>query len=346
MEERNVFPVGVSAEEMKALYFNATQLRESNYYLWQLNVRGERYYCVENEPGKTLFFPSVTTILRKVMPENKFLTEWKLSLGKEESAAYTMERANYGTFIHGQLARLMISRKYNLDEVREELCKYVEREKLPVGFVDAHEEEAKADIKAFATWMWEYDVIPYAIEISLYSPTMGIAGMIDLVCNMRECPRSDESKAIEKAKGDSAKLAMIEEKFSARLNAIVDFKSGKKGFYDEYAIQLELYRRMWNENYPDTPIDRIFNVAPKDWMRTVNKKPSFSFEEQTKNPVLRKVDALLNLFFLEEPEEKKVTIVSGMIDLDNPEGNVEIYSLAELVALRKKEDEEPLFAEE
>lgn len=313
--------MGVTTEEMRAMFFNATILREPSYSLRQLNSRGKRYYYtfLDDEP---VFFPSVTTILKNVMPENKFLTEWKLSLGKEEAIAYTMERARYGSFVHGQIAELMIARKYNLDLVRERLAKYVEREQLPLGFVDAHEEEAKADIKAFSKWMKDYDVQPLAVEVALYSPMYGYAGMIDCVCSMRKFYKEDKKNS----------------KNEERINAIVDFKSGKKGFYDDYAIQLELYRMMWNENFPDTIIERIFNIAPKDWLRTVKKVPSYNFEEQTENPVLRKIPHLLALNQLEEEEMKKITIVSGEIDLDSDDdNNVQILSLADLVKSHKKE---------
>lgn len=312
--------LGVTTEEMRAMFFNATILREPSYCLRQLNSRGKRYYYtfLDDEP---VFFPSVTTILRNVMPENRFLTEWKLSLGKEESLAYTMERARYGSFVHGQIAELMISRRYDLDCVRERLARFVEREQLPLGFVDAHEEEAKADIKAFSKWMRDYDVQPLAVEVALYSPTHGYAGMLDCVCSLRKYAKDDKKNGSN----------------TERINTIVDFKSGKKGFYDDYAIQLELYRIMWNENFPDTPIERIFNIAPKDWLKTVKKQPSYSFEEQTENPVLRKIPHLLALNALEEEEMKKITIVHGKIDLDSEEdNNVEILSLAELIKSHQK----------
>lgn len=341
MEKQVELAVGTTAEEMRALYFNATALREPNYKLWQLNTRGKRYYYTLDENGDPIFYPSVTTILRNVMPENKFLTEWKLGKGKDEAEAYTMERAAYGTFVHGQLAQLMIARKYNLDEVRDALSKYVEREKLPLGFVEAHEEEAKADIKAFAKWMKDYDVKPYAVEVSLYSPSYGYAGMIDLVCNMRSTSIEDERKALEKAGDDEKKIAKVREKFSTRIDAIVDFKSGKNGFYEEYKIQLELYRMMWNETFPDAQIHNIFNLAPKDWTKTVNKKPSYSFEEQTDSPELKKIPALLELFSFMENEERKVCVISGMIDLDSDEDdNVRVYTLSELVKERAEAREE------
>lgn len=323
--------LGTTTEQMQALYFASAQLHEPTYRLWQLNSKGERFYYTLDAEGNPIFFPSVTTILHAVMPENKFLTEWKLSLGKDEALAYTMERANYGTFVHSQLASLMILRRYNLDSLRESMGKFVERENLPEGFIDAHEDEARADIIAFAKWMKDYDVRPYAVEVSLYS-SRGYAGMIDLVCNMREFSLEDEQKAREKADGDEKKLAKIEEKFSSRIDAIVDFKSGKKAFYDEYVLQLALYKEMWNENFPDKTITRIFNVSPKDWTKTAKKAPSYNFEEQTDKPIIEQLPCLLELYKMRHTDEKKVVVMSGEIDLDKDLGtNVSVYSLSELV---------------
>lgn len=349
--------MGTTIEEMKAQYFDSQALHEPNYRLYQLNSRGKRYYYMFDENGNPIFYPSVTTILKNVMPENVQLTEWKLSLGKEQSLAYSLERASYGTFIHGQLAELMISRTYPLDEIHERLSKYAERENLPIAFVEDHEEEAKADIVAFAKWMRDYDVRPYAVEVSIYSPTLKIAGMIDLVCNMREKPISEEQKALEKlqekldkAEGDEKKVKVIMEAidavkgdFSKRIDAIVDFKSGKKGFYDGYAIQLELYRQMWNENYLEHPIYHIFNIAPKEWTKTVKKVPSYSSEEQTENKVLLRVPYLLELYKLMDAETRNITVISGNLTLDNEDdmANVRIYSLEELVKTRSNSEGEP-----
>lgn len=329
--EPQVVQPGMTIEEMKALYFDHHALHEPRYRLWQFNSAGRRYYYTFEQGGEAIFFPSVTTILRNVMPENRFLTEWKVSLGKEAAEAYTQERADYGSFIHGQLATLAALRSYNLDGVRDALVDYTQRNKIAAGFVDAHEEEAKADIIAFARWMWEYDVQPYAIEVSLFS-SVGYAGMIDLVANLRTIARSDEAAALAKAGADDVKVAKIRAKAAERIDAICDFKTGKKGFYDEHAVQLEMYRRMWNENFPDKPIDRIFNVAPKDWRKTAKKAVSFSFEEQTDNPVLRRVDLFIELFKLMDEDDRTIVQMQGTISLDNPSADtVRLFKLPELV---------------
>ena len=153
----------ITAEQMSAVFFDSQALREPNYRLCQLNARGQRYYYVMNEDGTELY-PSVTTILKKVMPENTILTNWKLDLGREASEAYTMERARFGTFVHGLLQELMITRKFDLSSVREKLGKYIEREHLPISFME-HEEEVKYNLLSFAKWMRDYDVRPLAVEI-------------------------------------------------------------------------------------------------------------------------------------------------------------------------------------
>lgn len=351
---------GMSAEQMMPVYFDKTALREPSIRLYQLNTRGMRYYYYFDSEGKALFMPSVTTILRKVMPENVFLTDWKLGLGKDKAEAYTAERAAYGTFMHACIERLIINRSYNLDEMKGELAKYIEREQLPSDFIN-YAESLKRDILSFAQFMWDYDIRPYAMEIALFSEK-GYAGMIDLVSDIRKYPRSEEKKAREKLAEDAAKakdddkklaklgekLAEIEAKYSQRENAIIDFKSGRKGFYEEHEIQLGLYAGMWKEWFPEVDIHSLYNWSPRDW----RKAPTYNFKDQTESKAFKKIPYLLDLFALEDAEEKEVTIVGGSIDLantDNPtSGCISVIPLAELVKIKETEpeDDKPLFEEE
>lgn len=299
----------ITAEQMSAVFFDQNALREPSYKLCQLNARGQRFYYIANEEGVELY-PSVTTILRKVMPENTFLTSWRLDLGREASDAYTMDRARFGSFVHGQLQSLLITHTYNLDSLKENLAKYAERESLPISFVEEHLEEAKCDMLSFAKWMKEYDVRPLAVEIALYHPILKYAGMLDCVCSMRRDKKGDE-----------------------RVVAITDFKTTTKDFRDEHAIQLGLYRDMWNIAFPDCPITEIGNVSPKAWWNTAKKAVSYNFEWQTENEVLRQIPYLIELYKLLPSETKKVAICSGVINLDDDiDNNVSVLTMEELVA--------------
>lgn len=335
----------ITTEQMHAVFFDANALHEPNYRLCQLNARGRRYYyLLGDKEGK--LFPSVTTILKQVMPENRFLTEWKMALGKEESEAYTMDRARFGTFVHGQLQELLITRKYDLDSLRDNLARYVEREKLPISFME-HEDEAKCAMLSFALWMQEYDVRPVAVEISLYHPEYNFAGMLDCVCDMRKFPISDEKAAIAKAEGDEKKLAKIEEKYSKRVHAIIDFKSTTKDFRDEHIVQLGLYRMMWDSTFTDFPIDEIGNVSPKAWWNTAGKKVSFQFDWQTDQEILAQIPYLLGIYQTLPKEEKKIVIPTGLIDLSGDISScAKVCALEDLVAEQESDPFEKLCQDE
>lgn len=116
-----------------------------------------------------------------------------------------------------------------------------------------------------------------------------------------------------------------------RINAIVDFKSGRKGFYEEMEIQLYMYKMMWEENFPDMPITRIYNFSPKDW----RKKPTYKLKDQTNSPNADKIPYLLGLAAVEDAKrDNTFTAVFGEISLDNePDltNNIASLTLAELV---------------
>ena len=339
----------ITTEQLSAVFFDSQALREPNYRLCQLNARGQRYYYSMNESGTELY-PSVTTILKKVMPENTILTNWKIDLGKDASESYTMDRARFGTFVHGLLQELVITRKFDLSTVREKLGKYIEREHLPMSFME-HEDEVKYDLLSFAKWMKDYDVRPLAVEICLYHPELKFAGMLDLVCKMRTFSVEEEEKAIEKAQAAAKKakdkknvndeIAAIRRMGEKRITAIVDFKTTTKAFHDSHAIQLGLYKMMWDATFPDVPIDAIANISPKEWWNTAKKQVSYQFEWQTDNEVLKQIPYLLELYKLLPTETKKVPLCEGIIDLnDDIDSNVTVLTLEELIDKSKEKMQE------
>ena len=297
---------GMTVEEMKAMFFDGA-LIEPPYKVWQLNSKGHRYYYKFDDNGNPEFYPSVTTILSQTMPQSPFLIKWIADKGIDEAERYKAERAAYGTFMHAQFEELIINRFYDLDGLKAKLKDYIDNNKLPADFI-YYADDFKKDILAFAQFVLDYDVKPLAVEIALVHPVHNYAGMIDLPCTMLTKPGSKEY-----------------------INAIVDFKSGRKGFYEEAEIQLHLYAMMWNENFPDIPIDRVFNFSPKDW----RKKPTYNLKDQTDSPNAKKIPYLLELAAIEdEKRDNTFTAVSGEISLDNePDltNNIVSLTLAELV---------------
>lgn len=320
-QEKIEIAPGMTTEEIRAVYFNRDALREPAYRIYQLNSEGHRYYYRFNEAGEPEFYPSVTTLLKQVMPTSPFLINWMLENGKEGATEKRDLAAAYGTFMHIQFETLIINRKYDFERVPGLILAYLEQENLPEKCFLEWLPKIKKDVLAFAQFVRDYNVKPLAIEIGLVHPDNHYAGCIDLPCVMTD-PKSGNT-----------------------FTAIVDFKSGRKGFWEEHELQLHLYRPLWNVNFPDYPVERLFNFSPKDW-RT---KPTYNLKDQTDSPNAAKLPYLLALASIEdEKRDNTMTIVRGVVDLDNGAlmDNVLTLSLSELIKSKQDAPEEaPKMAE-
>lgn len=314
-QAREIAP-GMTVEEIKALYFNADALREPPYRVFQLNSAGYRYYYRFDESGTPEFYPSVTTLLKQVMPTSPALLDWMIANGRDGSIEKRDLAAAYGTFMHIQFETLIINRHYDFDAVPVALLDYMEQENLPEKVFSEWLPKIRKDVLAFAQFVRDYNVKPLAVEIGLVHPEYRYAGCIDLPCIMTD-PKTWKD-----------------------FLAIVDFKSGRKGFYEEHELQLHLYREMWNANYPGVRIERVFNFSPKDW-RT---KPTYNLKEQTDSANAKKLPYLLALATIEdEKRDNTLTIVRGVLDLDKGKitDNILTLSLAELIKTKTAEKDTP-----
>ncbi len=305
---------GLTAEEIKALFFDADALREPVRRLYQLNGNGRRYYYCFNEQGEPEFYPSVTTLLRETMPTSPFLIEWIVKNGKEAADMKRDLAAAYGTLMHAEFERLIISRQYDFDAVPDIVREYMERENLPEVFFNDSVNKLRKDVLAFAQFIKDYNVKPLAVEIGLLHPVYHYAGCVDMPC------------------------VMVDPKTGEYFRAIVDFKSGRKGFFEEHEIQLHLYAMMWNANFPELPIERVFNFSPRDW----RKSPSYNLKEQTNSPNAAKIPAILEIAGIEDRKrDSTFTIVNGVLSLDDnePMRNVLSLSLSELVKKKAEKHE-------
>lgn len=312
---KEVFP-GMTVEEIRAVYFNADALKEPPYRVFQLNSDGYRYYYRFNADGTPEFYPSVTTLLKQVMPTPPALLDWMVANGKEGSTEKRDIAAAYGTFMHGQFETLIINRRYDFDNVPATLLAYMEREHIPESLFSQWLVKVRKDVLAFAQFVKDYNVKPLAVEIGLVHPKLRYAGCLDLPC------------------------VMTDPKTAKTFTAIVDFKSGRKGFFEEHELQLHLYREMWNVNFEDKPIERVFNFSPKDW-RT---KPTYNLKDQTDSVNAKKLPYLLALAAIEdEKRDNTLTIVRGVLDLDNGKiaDNLLTLSLAELIRTKADAKEAP-----
>lgn len=327
---------GMTVEEIKAEFFNEDALQEQPEPVYRLDSSGHRYYYTFDENGEPRFYVSVTTLIKQTLPTSPQLIKWIADMGYEESQRYAAERAAYGTFMHAQIAELLITRSYNLNGLKERLKMYIESEQLPGDFIN-YADDFKKDLLAFAQFMKDTDLQPLAIELVLTNPQDGYAGAIDLCAGI-----TIEEKGFfgETYKTGANAGQPKESKRKRRIRAIIDFKSGRKGFFPEHEVQLLAYKTMWNMHFAKYPVEKVYNWSPKDWKGTT---PTYNFKDQTDSKNALKLPYLVELARIED-EKRDNTIVScaGIIDLDKPdfEGNITELSLAEVVKKRKQKTEE------
>jgi hypothetical protein len=85
-----------------------------------------------------------------------------------------------------------------------------------------------------------------------------------------------------------------------KINAIVDFKSGRHGFFPQHEAQLKMYERMWNENFPTVPVTHVFNWSPDNWETT----PAYKFKNQSASREGVKIDDYVKFFNIDKDSEK------------------------------------------
>ena len=321
--------------EIKAMYFDDTALMLSPYPLYRYHYKGDRFYYYTNpadrEDGKVdaqdplpvHFAVGVTTLTRKTLPQPEQLVKWIADMGYDAAIAYRDTRAKYGSLLHTILATLLIKRVCDLDTFAEVVANYCKANSITVN-EGAWVDDLKQDALAFAAWTLEYNVRPLAIELSLVSPRLRVAGTLDLLCEMDYTEKGYFGEVY--ASGANKGQPKESKKTSRRL-AIIDFKSGRNSHASTHnAAQLRLLEMLLKDNYPqyaDTSL-LLYNWHPKDW-RT---KPNYTLNDQTHSFTITAAMAIISLYseLYPDVEEKKTLEMFGVINLDAPEDERHNYS--------------------
>lgn len=209
------------------------------------------------------FYISATSFCASVLPENKYLTKWKQDLGEFEANRRAKEAADYGTLMH-LLAEDFLNNEelssYEFEISIEDFCVSKGRKDL----INTWKPRLRKDLIAFAQFCWDKKVVPINIEKWAKRDLTdfgGIAGTIDLECELifNRKPR----------------------------RAIVDLKSGRKGFYPASELQLALYKKTLGN--PDL---MLFNWSPCDWRKDV---PTYNLKNQTDTPMMAKLENYIEI---------------------------------------------------
>lgn len=250
-----------------------------------------RFYVTFDPEGRPSLLTTGTTIISDGYSDPfkaRILSDWRTSmiLKGQNPDLYTQYRADYGTIMHVLFGHLLQGKAIPMYEMggQDSLEQYIRELDLSISetslqYVFKHfRKELKKDILSFLQWIKDYKVRPLAIELMGCYPRYKVGSAIDLVCTLEdrvegywgEVYKTDGHRGQGYKKGDPKKSWK-----TIRVLAIVDFKSGKKGFYNSHILQLYLYRRILEEQF-GVVVDATYNFAPSDW-RT---KPAYKFVRQ------------------------------------------------------------------
>jgi hypothetical protein len=285
-------------EKIQQTFLDDVFIIPQNETVYRMDQYGDRYYFKIGIDGKPIVKASTTTIIKKYSPMSPFLLQWWCDQGYENAKAAMKESSMYGTFAHILWSKLLLRFNIDMSEagIKQQLNEYFtkENEEFKYNFKEWHK-KIKQDLIGFVQWVQDYKVKPIAIEMSIIGEKY--SGTVDLVCQMED-------------KGQ-------------QFTAIVDWKSGRNDFYDDYVIQLESYRQLWNEKFPERHADRIervFNYGCKDFRLPIGKSViPYRFKEQTDNPIRSRWDFYCTMFNNEHPVlniEKKTEIRETVINIE------------------------------
>lgn len=346
-------PVEEPKEEMEVEYDLET---EQQYYaaewikniptpvLYRMTVAGKRVYYEMDVDGYPIIYDGATNnIANGYCDTSGALEKWKneMRLKGKDPDEYANYRADLGTIMHYLFGLYLTG--VNIKLIPTWIRKVVKEAKLRIDkyrmeriLVD-NIDELIEDLISFAIFCKERHVKPVLIEKMLRSSRLKVASSVDAVVEMDSEPEMVEIEVETGefyktgAKKGQPKTEKKKIKRCRRIFAILDFKSNRKGnFYDEYAFQLELYRRMILENYGKIlEIEEIYNFAPGD---PTAKTSQYKLKRQTDNPILN----MATVVYLQGKykfEKTNYTVTSRIGSLDI-EGDFELNGLIRKESLR------------
>ena len=300
--------------------------------MFRFNQKDNRYYFNLID-GEVCFYPSVTNIIGKTTPMSYGLQSILGNLGMDGYRQFMNEKAQYGTMLHIIIANYLKSanqpenRNFDFETLNSNIEEYKLENNITFN-TDFWELNLKKDLLSLIQFVIDYKVKPIFIEgIGYYKEgDYKFAGALDLLCKMTikekgffgEVYKSGEKKGEPK---ESYK--------EFEVTAIVDFKSGKSGFFESHEIQLNMYKMIAESTF-NIKVDKCYNVAPKEWTST----PTYTIKDQTGSSAKAKIPYLLALYNIDFEDPKSVLLIDNKINGTNI-NNVCKYIPAKEYVLRK-----------
>lgn len=266
--------------------------------LWRTDKYSERYYFRRPEGKPPKGYLSVTSFVKKALPTSQALINFYKNNNNADEIRD--ERAEYGTVLHIVAVQTVTEGGGSFEDIRETFrgeamaTKGADPEKWAFDGV--------RDVLAFIVFVLDREVEILAAEYPVYSDKYGLGGCIDFVVRM---------------------------KFGKdKVNALLDIKSGRKGFWESHEAQLHSYKVIWNEDPVRRevfPVTHVFNWRPTEW----RDKPKYELKNQTESIFAETIEHRMELAKLEGWIDPPTTrqIIRGDFSLQTFDPNNHIFNL-------------------
>lgn len=303
----------------KQFDFLSPELERPKNFIRRFQQGNNRFYYTVSEEGEIKLYASATTLIRDGYAEDSTpLEKWRNGLRAEGKNAEheLMYLGTRGTIMHFLLGECSQGKEIPLTNLNGFITEFAPELTTIPFYKEVLAKDTKwlnKSVLAFLQFMKDYNVRPLAIELILASDEYGVASPIDMPCIM-----DIEEKGFfgEVYKSGANKGEPKETKQKRTVVAVVDFKSGN--FYDKHYLQLQLYKRIMKENYPELEVEALYNWSPKDW----SGSPTYNLREQSDG----KLDALCETIFEQgrikhEWKTPSVSLFTETISLDSYNGS-------------------------
>lgn len=306
--------MGMTVEIVETDWFDQDAIRLPNYKVGRVNFEKGRSYIKIEDDGQLAqpfrLYTSLTTSIAQSMPTPVALEDWKMQHGKKEADRLMKVAAHYGTMMHLEIGKFIKEGVYDLDLCEDVVQDYTSSENFWDNDCNAWGTKLKEDMLAFVQFYNDYEVEPLGLEYVLLSDKRGFGTPIDLVCYLTVT--EDGLDHDNPYKSGPRKGEPRDVKVRVKKRAIINFKSGRKGFYETHGIQMECEKLLWDENFPDTPVEIAMNWAPADW----RVAPAYKIREWQGTTSLEEIEAILKLAeirYSQRAGNKTYMSMSGMI---------------------------------
>lgn len=304
----------MTVEFVPTEWFDNTAIQLPNYKVGRVNFGKGRSYIKIEADGQLAqpfrLYTSLTTSIAQSMPTPQALEDWKMMHGKKEADRLMKVAAHYGTLMHLEIGKFIKEKAYDLDTCQQVVEDYLSDENFWDNDCVLWADKLKEDLLAFVKFYNDYEIVPLGLEYVLLSDDRGFGTPIDLVCLMTVT--EDSVNPNDPYKSGPRRGEPRECKIRVQKRAVINFKSGRKGFYETHGIQMECEKLLWDENFPESPIDIAMNWAPADWKGA----PNYKIKEWQGTTGKDEIEAILKLAqirYQSKAEKSKYMSMTGVI---------------------------------